>query len=48
MNITIIEKDVNVIDTISIIYCLIVISFAICAYSAFILYPQTKILPTFT
>ena len=48
MNITITEKDSNVIDTISIIYCLIVISFGLCACWAFIKYPQIKILPTFT
>ena len=33
---TIIEKDVNVIDIVVIIYCLIVISFCLCVCWAFI------------
>lgn len=48
MNITIIEKDANVIDIVAIIYCLIVISFGLCACWAFTKCHQTKIVPTFT
>ena len=48
MNITIIEKDANVIDIVAIIYCLIATSFCLCACWAFIKCPQTKIVPTFT